>query len=55
MEQLTKEELAAMWIYSSEYSRQRLGVVEWWKQQPDSRHEDVRRFLRTLAEAPDAR
>lgn len=48
---LTREEIAAMWIYAAEYSQQSLGIREWWALQREGRKNDVREFLRELDEA----
>ena len=47
----TREEVAAMWLYSTEYAAQNLSIIEWWAKQPPSRHRSVADMLRQLDKA----
>jgi hypothetical protein len=51
MRELTPEEVAAMWLYGREYSRQSLGIIEWYARQDAGRKGTVQRFVAEMRAA----
>lgn len=51
MRSLTKEEVAAMWLYADEYGKSTLSAIDFWKQLDESRKRTVRAFLKELKRA----
>jgi len=51
---LTKQEVAAMWLYHAEYAELKLGAVEYYRGLTPSDKKTVQRMIDEIAEAPDA-
>jgi hypothetical protein len=52
MSELTKQEVATMWVYADEYSKQTRGIKDFYLLLSESRKRNIERFLHELDEAP---
>lgn len=49
-----KHEVAAMWLYGKEYSRQSLGIIEFYRTLTDWQRTHCEQLVRDVIEAPNA-
>lgn len=52
MRELTRLEIAAMWLWGAEYAKGGLGAIEFYERLTTSRRDTVKRFLEQLDAAP---
>lgn len=50
-DELTKCEVAAMWLYGADYAKTGMGAIEWWKQLDASRRRVVQDFVARIEKA----
>jgi len=51
MRDVSRRELVAMWIWSEEYSKQKLGAIEWYRGLPANRKAIVDDFIQQYERA----
>lgn len=51
---LTKQEVAAMWLYGEIYARLGVGAIKFYEELGQSQKSNIERMLKEIKEAPDA-
>lgn len=49
---LTKQEIAAMWLYGDDYARRGIGAIAYYKLLSEFKKNNIDRMIKEISEAP---